>query len=61
MSRFIDFFVTTINDTAITTKNKVINAVIKSANEIQKGFSPSSLERGFLEYLLPNINHVPQN
>ncbi|KTF07032.1 hypothetical protein MGSAQ_001471 [marine sediment metagenome] len=55
------FLVTTIKDTAITTKNKVISAVIKSANDIQKGFSPSSFERCFLAYLLPIISDTLPN
>ena len=35
----------TISDTAMTIKNNIIMAVIKSAYEIQNGFSPSSLDR----------------
>ncbi len=35
--------------TAITTKNSVINAVIKSEKEIQNGLSPSDLIARFLK------------
>lgn len=37
--------VTELSEATITTKNKIIIAVIRSANEIQKGFSPSSRAR----------------
>jgi hypothetical protein len=47
--------VTARSATLITSKNSTINAVMRSANEIQKGFSPSSRPRLGEDIRCPNI------
>src|SRR5574337_943976 len=57
-SRSVTFFVTASRATPITTRNKTIRAVMRSAKEIQNGFSASSRPPRLMTSLAPTMAYT---